>query len=366
MSLGRREFAAARGWVAGIGRRRRAAGRGPRRPRACWRRAVGLGRARRGRRCGRLRTRSDASAALRRPRPAPARRRMRRPRRPDAGAAPTAGPPAAAAAPRSTARRRRRRPRHRRPRPPTRWPACATPSAAPATADRRAPAARRCAAPDAAGGSLRLDVPTRRSRSASVLLVALARGRLQLRRDDPAGADAGRLPGHGDRVHQARRRARPRRLGRRRLRRQGAGARPRSRSMPPGSTSRPRSGSTCTSSTTGDAFERLRATIDDCARSFVTDPETYESLEQSPFVMAGQGPWGSRAVRRREHRCLAPIGPPDRRSAREAYGRRAGIVREAGGQLGEPASVRRRDVDWIRSGSGGRPRRPAAPAPGAR
>jgi hypothetical protein len=41
-----------------------------------------------------------------------------------------------------------------------------------------------------------------------------------------------------------------------------------------------------------EAFERLRATIDDCARTFVTDPETYESLEQSPFVLVGQGPWG--------------------------------------------------------------------------
>ena len=40
------------------------------------------------------------------------------------------------------------------------------------------------------------------------------------------------------------------------------------------------------------AFERLRATIDDCARNFVTDPETYELLEQSPFVIVGQGPWG--------------------------------------------------------------------------
>ena len=40
------------------------------------------------------------------------------------------------------------------------------------------------------------------------------------------------------------------------------------------------------------AFERLRATIDACARSFVTDPETYESAEESPFVLAGQGPWG--------------------------------------------------------------------------
>jgi hypothetical protein len=41
------------------------------------------------------------------------------------------------------------------------------------------------------------------------------------------------------------------------------------------------------------AFERLRATIDGCARSFVTDPETYETVEQSPFVVAAQGPWAS-------------------------------------------------------------------------
>lgn len=41
-----------------------------------------------------------------------------------------------------------------------------------------------------------------------------------------------------------------------------------------------------------ESFERLRATIDDCARSFVTDPETFETIEQSPFVVAAQGPWG--------------------------------------------------------------------------
>jgi hypothetical protein len=40
-----------------------------------------------------------------------------------------------------------------------------------------------------------------------------------------------------------------------------------------------------------DSFERLRATVDECARSFVTDPETYETIEQSPFVVAAQGPW---------------------------------------------------------------------------
>jgi hypothetical protein len=39
-------------------------------------------------------------------------------------------------------------------------------------------------------------------------------------------------------------------------------------------------------------YERLRASVDTCARSYVTDPETYETVETSPFVLAGQGPWG--------------------------------------------------------------------------
>ncbi len=40
-----------------------------------------------------------------------------------------------------------------------------------------------------------------------------------------------------------------------------------------------------------DSFERLRATIDTCAGRYITDPETFESIEQSPFVATGQGPW---------------------------------------------------------------------------
>ncbi|HXI82426.1 MAG TPA: hypothetical protein VNM34_16600 [Verrucomicrobiae bacterium] len=39
-------------------------------------------------------------------------------------------------------------------------------------------------------------------------------------------------------------------------------------------------------------YERLRANIDSCARMYVTDPDTYESVETSPYVLAGQGPWG--------------------------------------------------------------------------
>jgi hypothetical protein len=48
------------------------------------------------------------------------------------------------------------------------------------------------------------------------------------------------------------------------------------------------------------SFERLRETIDACARAFVTDPQTFETVEQSPFVLAGQGPWApgfERAIR---------------------------------------------------------------------
>jgi hypothetical protein len=39
------------------------------------------------------------------------------------------------------------------------------------------------------------------------------------------------------------------------------------------------------------SFDRLRASVDDCARAFVTDPDTFETIEQSPYVVAGQGPW---------------------------------------------------------------------------
>ncbi len=43
-----------------------------------------------------------------------------------------------------------------------------------------------------------------------------------------------------------------------------------------------------------EAFERLRASVDACAASFVTDPSTFETVEESPFVLAGQGPWGAK------------------------------------------------------------------------
>jgi hypothetical protein len=39
------------------------------------------------------------------------------------------------------------------------------------------------------------------------------------------------------------------------------------------------------------AFERHRDAIGPCARTYVTDPESFEEVEQSPYIVAGQGPW---------------------------------------------------------------------------
>ena len=40
-----------------------------------------------------------------------------------------------------------------------------------------------------------------------------------------------------------------------------------------------------------EAFDRLRSSIDACARSYASDPETFDSIDAVPFVLAGQGPW---------------------------------------------------------------------------
>src|SRR5262245_46029959 len=39
-------------------------------------------------------------------------------------------------------------------------------------------------------------------------------------------------------------------------------------------------------------FDRLRASVDACARAFVTDPQSYESVDAPPFAATSQGPWG--------------------------------------------------------------------------
>jgi hypothetical protein len=41
------------------------------------------------------------------------------------------------------------------------------------------------------------------------------------------------------------------------------------------------------------AFDRLRQTVDDCARAYATNPDAFDSVEASPYVVAGPGPWGA-------------------------------------------------------------------------
>jgi hypothetical protein len=43
-----------------------------------------------------------------------------------------------------------------------------------------------------------------------------------------------------------------------------------------------------------DSWQRLSASVAACARSYVTDETTYESLAPSPFVVSGQGPWAEK------------------------------------------------------------------------
>ena len=40
-----------------------------------------------------------------------------------------------------------------------------------------------------------------------------------------------------------------------------------------------------------DAWDRNLGLIGPCAAAFVTDPGTFEQVEESPYVLAGQGPW---------------------------------------------------------------------------
>jgi hypothetical protein len=39
------------------------------------------------------------------------------------------------------------------------------------------------------------------------------------------------------------------------------------------------------------AFDRHLGQVGPCATSFITDPQTYEQVAQSPYVLVGQGPW---------------------------------------------------------------------------
>ncbi len=38
-------------------------------------------------------------------------------------------------------------------------------------------------------------------------------------------------------------------------------------------------------------YQELRSMIDECARSYVTDPNAYGAVDAPPYVFAGPGPW---------------------------------------------------------------------------
>ncbi len=42
-----------------------------------------------------------------------------------------------------------------------------------------------------------------------------------------------------------------------------------------------------------DAYGRNLGAVDSCARTYVHDPARYEKIAVSPYVAAGEGPWGT-------------------------------------------------------------------------
>lgn len=43
----------------------------------------------------------------------------------------------------------------------------------------------------------------------------------------------------------------------------------------------------------GATYDRLRPEVDQCARTFVTNPEDYVALDARPLVATSAGPWGA-------------------------------------------------------------------------
>ena len=43
-----------------------------------------------------------------------------------------------------------------------------------------------------------------------------------------------------------------------------------------------------------DSYQKLRASVDACAGSYITNPNEFVSIDAPPFVVVSQGPWGPR------------------------------------------------------------------------
>ncbi len=55
-------------------------------------------------------------------------------------------------------------------------------------------------------------------------------------------------------------------------------------------------------------FERRRSDVDACAASWVTEPSAFESIEASPYVLVGQGPWGPKFAAAAREALVAAAG----------------------------------------------------------
>ena len=234
-------------------------------------------------------------------RPAGHRRRPPRPRRPS---------------------RRHHPPRLRRPQPPrpTRWPASATPSAGRATGSRstaRIPLDGVRGPPVIASEAMSFPRLSRPGLAALVALVTLLVAACNYVETTPPAPTPADFERHGHRVRQARPPPRQRRLGRAGLRRQGPASRPRSRSTPSGLDQATPVRLYLYAFADRATFERLRSSIDACARTYVTDPQTFESIEESPYVIAAQGPWGTQFEATLRTALKAAAGTGDRSQAPE-------------------------------------------------
>jgi hypothetical protein len=63
-----------------------------------------------------------------------------------------------------------------------------------------------------------------------------------------------------------------------------------------------------------DSYRKLRPNVDACAARWATDPPTFEMVDASPYVVAGQGPWppGFKFAVQHALRVAAGIAGPSR------------------------------------------------------
>ena len=113
-----------------------------------------------------------------------------------------------------------------------------------------------------------------------------------------------------------------------------------------------------------DAFERNREASQPCAAAYVTDPGTFEQVEQSPYVVASQGPWapGSRRPSARPWRRRPAPAAEARRPPAAERTRRTGRTDSAHHRTAHSATALHDPGSW--AGTATDRTRPHTTAPG--